>query len=183
MMLSSIRLGHRSCGLAPVLVTLLTCLPAAGQSPEEMATPPGAASRESNVIGFTTTKRTVDSILGPARSGWMVNPLCRSMYLYGDNIKIIYLDGCVLSVTLPCNCATDAQSNPNPSVEANGRRVYFDPLVLRGIPIEGPIGEAKRDAEACFYMTQPLHTMGTHMPPRATNWWQPFAPMSRTRQF
>jgi hypothetical protein len=140
------------------------------------------ASGEPGIITLGTPKRTVDLILGPSRSGWTINCLNRSMFTYADDIRVIFVDGNAVSAG-PCNFGGDASSDKGVTMEINGRKVFFDAMILRGVPLEGPIGEMKRDAEACYYMGPPCHTNRLHFPPRILNWWPAYSPYSKTRQF
>ncbi len=106
-----------------------------------------------SIVTLGTPKDVVDSYLGTPRSGWTINSLCRSMYTYRDGTKIIFVDGRAISA-----CPNGlAQGGPDQGfiVEREGRKVFFEPIVLKGVPLDGPHGELKHQVEASFPFSQP----------------------------
>lgn len=137
-----------------LLALLTTLLPASICAQEKLPLPPAdieaGASRGVSIVTLGTTKAKVDSLLGTPRMGWTINCLCRSMFTYPDGTKIIFVDERVISASP--NGLAEGSPATGYVVEHEGRKVLFEPMILRGVPMDGPIGEVKRAAEECFFM-------------------------------
>jgi hypothetical protein len=153
-----------------VLALLAALLPSASHAQEKLPPPRTAPPDEKaavedhkvSVVTLGTTKEKVDSLLGTPRSGWDINCLCRSVYIYTDGTKVFFLDGCAISAC-PNGLAVGSPGHGY-VVEKDGRRVFFEPLILRGVHLDGPMGEMKHQVEDCFFFGPPTD-VGPPAPP------------------
>jgi hypothetical protein len=113
-----------------------------------------AGARRVSVVTLGTTKERVDSYLGAPRSGWTILCLCRSMYDYPDGTQVIFVDGRAVSASP--NGLAEGSPKRGYVVEHDGRHIFFEPMVLRGVLMDGPMGAVKRQVEECFFFAPPI---------------------------
>lgn len=147
--------------LLPALLPLSIC--AQEKQPLPPADMEAAGKRPIAVVTLGTTKAKVDSLLGAPRMGWTINCLCRSMFTYPDGTKIIFVDERVISASP--NGLAEGSPATGYVVEHDGRKVLFEPMILRGVPMDGPIGEIKRNVEECFFMVPSVVVIPPPSPP------------------
>jgi hypothetical protein len=102
-----------------------------------------------NVVTLGTTKEKVDAMLGTPRTAWTINSLRRSFITYQDGTKIIVVDGRVISA-VPNGLAVGSPAQGF-IVERQGKEIFFEPMVLCGVNLDGPMGDLKRQVEECFF--------------------------------
>jgi hypothetical protein len=138
-------------GLLLVILVSVPC--SAGQKVHEQPKP--AAGPGDNSITLGTTKERVDQLLGEPQIGWTINCLARSMYTYPDGSKVVFAEGRAISA-LPNGLAKGSPAE-GLTVEHSGRQIFFEPIVISGVPVDGPTGDVKHQVEECFYMLPPFH--------------------------
>jgi hypothetical protein len=149
-MATQFRRGKTRLGL-PALLVLLATLSATAQEKRDL--PPPAKARANptpiDVITLGTTKERADSFLGAPQMGAFIPSLGRSTFTYKDGTQIIFVCGRAISVT-PGGLA-EGDPAAGYTVVHERRQVLFEPIVLRGVPLDGPLGATKWQVEDCFY--------------------------------
>jgi hypothetical protein len=148
------RAAHR--WVRGALAGLLALLPSLARA-EERPPAPGAAPPDhrafasvpvTGAITLGTSERAAEAMLGRPRSRSTIYCLGRSMFTYEDGTTIVFVDGHAISA-VPGGAAVGAPGQGHGSTTPT-RLVFFDPAVLRGTPVDGPVGETKRLVEECF---------------------------------
>ena len=161
--------------LAPGGLVLFALLPIIGQAQEKQPAlvPPATLARTNvinrqtksdekpaapptpgvDVITLGTTKARVDLYLGAPRSGGTINCLNRASFTYNDETRIVFV--CDRAVSVIPGGLAEGDEGHGYMVEAKGRQVFIDPVVLFGVKLDGPMGETKREVEEAFLYAPP----------------------------